>query len=102
MRRNTASDREDLRRLMAAVVDAATERAVAAERALTRALGADCTTPLGAYATLDDDAITLQSTLLHPDGQRAWSVVDTGTDPLELGQRLADVLLRLSVGAGPD
>lgn len=90
-----ATDREDLARLLTPVIDAHTERAVAAERALTRALGADCTTPLGAYATVDGDAITLRATLLGPEGDHARSVADRGTDPLELGKRLAEALVRL-------
>ena len=71
------------------------ERAVTAERALTRALGADCTTPLGAYATVDGERITLRATLLGPEGDHARSVVDAGTDALELGERLARALVRL-------
>ena len=97
-----AAEREDLADLLAPAVDVPTERAVAAERALTRALGADCTTPLGAYATLDGDGIALRSTLLDADGQHAWSVADTGTDPIALGQRLADALLRLGATAQPE
>ncbi|MYE82379.1 MAG: hydroxymethylbilane synthase, partial [Gammaproteobacteria bacterium] len=90
-----ATDREDLVRLLTPAIDAHTERAVAAERALTRALGADCTTPLGAHATVDGDAITLRATLLGPEGDHARSVADRGTDPIELGKRLADALVRL-------
>ena len=96
-----AAEREDLADLLAPAVDVPTERAVAAERALTRSLGADCTTPLGAYASLDGDTITLRSTLLDADGQHAWSVADTGTEPIALGQRLADALLRLGDAPRP-
>ena len=90
-----ATDRDDLARLLAAAMDAETERAVTAERALTRTLGADCTTPLGAYATVDGAAITLRATLLGPEGDHARSVTDRGTDPLELGERLAAALVRM-------
>lgn len=90
-----ATDRDDLVRLLAPAMDSHTERAVAAERALTRALGADCTTPLGAHATVDGERITLRATLLEPEGDHARSVVDAGTDPLELGERLARALVRL-------
>lgn len=90
-----AADRADLAGLLATAIDTHTERAVAAERALTRALGADCTTPLGAFATVEGDAITLRATLLGPEGDHARSVADRGTDPLELGKRLADALVRL-------
>ena len=87
--------REDLARLLAPTVDPATERAVAAERAVTRALGADCTTPLGAYATLDGERIALRATLLRPEGEHTWSVAESGADPVALGERLAEALLRL-------
>ncbi|MDE0349649.1 MAG: hydroxymethylbilane synthase [Gammaproteobacteria bacterium] len=90
-----ATGHNDLAALLAPAMDTHTERAVAAERALTRALGADCTTPLGAYATVDGDGITLRATLLGPEGDHARSVADTGTDPRELGERLAGALLRL-------
>ena len=70
-----------------------------AERALTTALGADCTTPLGAYATLHQGIVTLRAVLLAPDGEQAFRVTETGTDPLELGERVADALLRLGAMA---
>ena len=94
--------REDLARLLAPTVDAATERAVAAERAVTRALGADCTTPLGAYATLDGERIALRATLLEPEGEHTWSVAESGTDPVALGERLAEALLRLGATVSLD
>lgn len=90
-----ATDRDDLARLLAPATDNHTERAVTAERALTRALGADCTTPLGAYATVDGERITLRATLLGPEGDHARSVADHGADPVELGERLARALVRL-------
>jgi hydroxymethylbilane synthase len=52
-----------------------------AERALARALGASCNTPLGAHAVLaDDGALTLRAFLGLPDGS-AW-LRDECRDPL--------------------
>ncbi|HEU4701970.1 MAG TPA: hydroxymethylbilane synthase [Conexibacter sp.] len=52
-----------------------------AERALARALGASCNTPLGAHAELaEDGAMTLRAFLGLPDGS-AW-LRDALTDPL--------------------
>ncbi|HEX7291867.1 MAG TPA: hydroxymethylbilane synthase, partial [Conexibacter sp.] len=52
-----------------------------AERALARALGASCNTPLGAHAVLaDDGALTLRAFLGLPDGS-AWLRDELG-DPL--------------------
>ena len=85
--------------LLAACVDQETQSTVTAERALTTALGADCTTPLGAYATLHQGTVTLRAVLLAPDGEQAFRVTETGTDPLDLGERVADALLRLGAMA---
>ncbi len=85
--------------LLAACVDQETQSTVTAERALTTALGADCTTPLGAYATLHQGSVTLRAVLLAPDGEQAFRVTETGTDPLDLGERVADALLRLGAMA---
>ncbi|NED56841.1 hydroxymethylbilane synthase, partial [Micromonospora aurantiaca] len=44
------SDRDDLRELLAAVDDAATRRAVTAERTILAVLEAGCSAPVGTYA----------------------------------------------------
>jgi hydroxymethylbilane synthase len=67
-----------------------------AERALARALGASCNTPLGAWATLaDDGALALRAFLGMPDGS-AWlrdELIDPlGASPEALG---ADVAQRM-------
>lgn len=64
-----------------------------AERALARALGASCNTPLGAHAELaDDGAMTLRAFLGLPDGS-AWlrdELSDPlGTSPETLGTEVA-------------
>lgn len=41
-----------------------------AERGVLRALGADCTVPLAAYATLDGDVLKLDAWLCETDGSR--------------------------------
>jgi hydroxymethylbilane synthase len=67
---------------------------LAAERALARALGASCHTPLGAHATLaDDGAMTLRAFLGLPDGS-AWlqdELIDPlGVAPERLGEQVAE------------
>ena len=89
------AERTDLKALVADITHPATERAVAAERALTRALGGDCTTPLGAYATVSGQSITLAATLAAPDAERALHVTLTGADPEALGERAATALFAL-------
>ena len=61
--------RGDLMAMLAPLHDRRTALAVMAERAVSRALGGNCTMPLGAYATwLDDDRLTLSAMLGRPDG----------------------------------
>jgi hydroxymethylbilane synthase len=84
--------------LVAAIDDPPSARALAAERALVRALGADCHTPVGAYAqVLAADALTLRAFVGAADGS-AWVRDELdGSDPERLG---ADVAARLlSAGA---
>jgi len=69
------------RAALAAVDDPHVGACLAAERALARALGATCNTPLGAHAALaDDGALTLRAFLGLPDGS-AW-LRDQLSDPL--------------------
>lgn len=78
--------------------DAATERTLRAERALAHALGASCQWPLGAHASvLADGAIELRAFVGRTDGS-AW-VRDShrGSEPVALGEALAERLR--SVGA---
>jgi hydroxymethylbilane synthase len=74
-------------------------RALAAERALVRALEADCRTPVGAYARLlDSGALTLRAFVGAADGS-AWVRDEReGEDPEQLGAEVAARLL--SAGAG--
>ncbi len=83
--------------------DAPAHICVRAERELVRALDADCHTPMGAHATLDDaGAMTLTSFVGRPDGG-AWlrdTLTVTGeaaADPEALGARAGERLL--SAGA---
>jgi hydroxymethylbilane synthase len=81
---------------VAAIDDRASSRALTAERALVRALQADCHTPVGAHAA-GDDALTLRAFVGAVDGS-AWVRDElTGPDPDPLGADVAQRLL--SAGA---
>ncbi len=84
---------------VARLTDPAAAKCLAAERALVRALGADCHTPVGAHATGDGaDGLLLRAFVGAPDGS-AWLRDDLlGPDPEELG---AEVARRLQT-AGAD
>ena len=72
--------------LVAAIDDPAAARALAAERALVRALEADCHTPVGAHAqVLESDALRLRAFVGAADGS-AWVRDELdGAEPERLG-----------------
>ncbi|HEX6745227.1 MAG TPA: hydroxymethylbilane synthase [Solirubrobacteraceae bacterium] len=84
--------------LVAEIDDPAAARALTAERALVRALQADCHTPVGAHArVLGPDALTLRAFVGAVDGS-AWVRDELdGSDPERLGAAVAQRLL--SAGA---
>jgi hydroxymethylbilane synthase len=62
------SDRADLRALLAQLADAPSWRRVAAERAVSRAMGGSCSMPLAAHATIEGDVLKLQAAWGDPEG----------------------------------
>ncbi|MCH8150219.1 MAG: hydroxymethylbilane synthase, partial [Planctomycetes bacterium] len=54
---------------------------------------AGCHTPVGALAKLDGENVTLHAQLFSDDGERKVEGVETGSDPREVGLRLAAWLL---------
>ena len=93
------ADDADTHAAVARLTDPAAARCLEAERALVRALGADCHTPLGAHASADGDGdLLLRAFVGAPDGS-AWLRDDLrGADPEDLG---AEVARRLQT-AGAD
>ncbi|WP_456426862.1 hydroxymethylbilane synthase [Rhodocaloribacter sp.] len=85
-----AGDARTLERL-AVLEDADTRRATTAERAFLQALGGGCATPVGAFAeTGSDGTIRMTALIASLDGQSAIHVRGEDTDPLALGERLAE------------
>lgn len=71
-------------------------RCLAAERALSRALGADCTSAVGAYARHRGDDILLTGFVGAPDGS-GWAIDEQQAAPEDaetLGERVAERLRR--------
>ncbi|MFC3627467.1 hydroxymethylbilane synthase [Vogesella amnigena] len=62
------ADRSDLLELLAPLNHADTAACVTAERSLSRVLGGSCQIPIGGFATITDDVITLGGFVAHPDG----------------------------------
>lgn len=63
------SQREDVRQALAPLVHAGTWLRVAAERAVSRAMGGSCSMPLAAYATLEGGALGIQAAWGDPEGR---------------------------------
>ena len=79
---------DDARRaLVAAVDDADTATAIAAERAFLRVLDGSCRTPIGGHARLSGDTIRFRGMIIRPDGTEAFEVFREGhrDDAAKLG-----------------
>ncbi len=66
----TIAGRADLAGALAPLADQTTGLAVAAERAVSRAMGGSCSMPLAAYATLDGAQMQARGAI--PKARRAW------------------------------
>jgi hydroxymethylbilane synthase len=62
------SDRDDLRALLAPLADAPSWRRVAAERAVSRAMGGSCSMPLAAHAVIEQGVLQLRAAWGDPEG----------------------------------
>ena len=72
---------------------APTARAVSAERAMLRALGAGCSLPLAALAGARGGEVLLAGRLLSADGVERIEIQRSGADPEAVGAEVAETLL---------
>ncbi len=92
------TDRVDVINALAPLVHVTSWRAVAAERAVSRAMGGSCSMPLAAFATLNQDCLTLDAAWGDTENKLPLvrvSQQDKVTDLVgaaALGQRVADEL----------
>ena len=94
------SNRPDLRALLASLADSVSWQRVAAERAVSRAMGGSCSMPLAAHATIEGGVLKLQAAWGDPEG--AATLVTAAEDvPAQdlagaeaLGLRVAQALQR--------
>jgi hydroxymethylbilane synthase len=77
--------------LLSSLEDSDTRAAVNAERQFLLGLGGGCAVPVAAYAAVSgqQSAISLTGLVASVDGKRLVKVAGEGTDPIELGYRLA-------------
>jgi hydroxymethylbilane synthase len=95
----TRHDDLDTMALLAKITDAPAMEAILAERAFLAELGAGCSIPAGAYATIEDGVVTISGVMLAVDGGRSVRASLVGRDPHALGRALA-VHLRDDEGGG--
>src|SRR4051812_6531932 len=74
--------------------------ALAIERAVVRRLGGGCQMPIGAYAAVDDGAVTVKAIVVSPDGARAATAEINGRadEPEAAGEAAAEQLLASGAG----
>lgn len=72
-----------------------TRACIEAERAVTRKLGGSCQIPIGAYATLDNDQLTIKALVARPDGSELLSTIQKGAieNAAALGDAAAENLI---------
>lgn len=93
--------RDDLMALLAPLNHIDTADCVRAERAMSRALGGSCQVPLGGYAQVAGDILSLRGFVAEIDGSRiiSGSVSGARQDAEILGCQLADQLMAQGAGA---
>jgi hydroxymethylbilane synthase len=90
------TSRDDLHTLLADVTDPQSHLCATAERALLRALGGSCRTPIGAYArVLNTGQIHLSGMLAQEIGADPLFAQATGSNPDALGIAVAEALCAL-------
>ncbi len=97
----TRANDQSARAHAAAIDDADTYTALAAERAFLAALGGSCRTPIAGHARLDGDTVSFRGLIVRPDGSDAIEVSRQGrrADAAALGAD-AGHEIRTRVGAG--
>ena len=84
--------------LLSRLDDPAVSLSVRAERAFLRAIGAGCTTPVGAHAAIDDGRLLVRGMLADEDGERVewaearFALADAEAGAAELARELASRL----------
>ncbi|MFK7887344.1 MAG: hydroxymethylbilane synthase [Gammaproteobacteria bacterium] len=87
------SDAAAVTKRIAVLNDDACARALAAERSFCLALGASCTSPVAALATLHDNEVSLTARVAAPDGTTLLEETTRGDDGGTVGEQTAKALI---------
>jgi hydroxymethylbilane synthase len=95
------ASRTDLIDILAPLNHQNTQLCVEAERGFSRSLAGSCTVPLGAYATMQADIISITGFVASVDGKQMVRETVTGEAQLaeKLGKQLADKLVVMGANA---
>ena len=74
--------------------DASARASTTCERALLNKLGGGCQVPIGAFAEVKNGRIHLNALVAHPDGTKVLRESRDGEDPVRLGEKVGEILLR--------
>lgn len=74
--------------------DTAARTTTSCERALLTALGGGCQVPIGAFAEICHQCIRLTAVVAHPDGTKVLREFQEGSDPILVGEAVAESLLK--------
>jgi len=88
----TRDDSSEAQQIARTLEHQASRMAVTAERAFLAVFGGGCQVPIGAHATLENGSIHLRAFVSEPDGSHAKRGELTGSDPVTVGQQLANQL----------
>lgn len=94
-----ASERSDMREMLAKLNHKVTEKVVLAERALMRKLEGGCQVPIGALGKMDGDEIVLKGMVASLDGTQCLRASAKGFDPESVGVEVANRLLAQGAAA---
>ena len=81
-----------------ALNDGTGERTAMAERAMLRALEGGCRVPVGALGVVEGGEVRLKGLVASPDGALVYEGTATGSEPEEVGARLARDLIEQGAG----
>jgi hydroxymethylbilane synthase len=73
--------------------DGPTGQTVKAERAYLQAIGGSCHLPVAGYAIWKEEKIHLTGLVAHPTGKPVIKGTEIGTDPVQVGKKLAKKLM---------
>ena len=83
-----------LRSLLSFLDHADTRAAITCERAVLGGLGGGCQVPIGAFAEKRCGTLHLTAIVGSPDGREVLREQGSGSDPEELGRRMAEALIK--------